>query len=201
MMRRLRHHQPQALLFIGLMMVCMLFASGGMASAQESDAPSAKPPLPPRVVIPSIGVDASVTSVGYGFNGDAIGWQSVETGIGWHQSSTVPGFPGNAVFSGHNATHGDRVFRNLHKLASGDTFTIYVGKHARTYEVSERVIFREWLTTSPQRQSNAKWLANTSDERVTLITCYPLWTNSHRLVVVAHPLTIAPRGTLRAEFE
>ena len=152
MMRRSRHHQPQALLFIGLMMVCMLFASGGMA-LQESDAPSAKPPLPARVVIPSIGVDASVTSVGYGFNGDAIGWQSVETGIGWHQSLTVPGFPGNAVFSGDNATRGDRVFRNLHKLASGDTFTIYVGKHARTYEVSERVIFREWLTTSQQRQT------------------------------------------------
>ncbi len=201
MIQALRLRHLQVLLLIGTIMVIVLLASSGLASAQEQAAPSAAPPLPARVVIPSIGVDASVTSVGYGYNGDAIGWQSVETGIGWHQSSTVPGFPGNAVFSGHNATRGDRVFRDLHKLASGDTFTIYVGKHARTYEVSERVIFREWLTTSEQRQSNAKWLANTSDERVTLITCYPPWTNSHRLVVVAHPMTIAPRGTLKAEFE
>ena len=37
------------------------------------------------------------------------------------------------------------------------------------------------------RRSNAQWIAPTDDERVTLVTCWPYTSNTHRLVIVAKP--------------
>jgi sortase A len=41
---------------------------------------------------------------------------------------------------------------------------------------------------SAVRLENASWIAKTSDERLTLVTCWPYDTNTHRLVVVASPV-------------
>jgi len=37
------------------------------------------------------------------------------------------------------------------------------------------------------RQENARWIAPTDDERLTLVTCWPYTNNTHRVVVVAKP--------------
>ena len=39
-----------------------------------------------------------------------------------------------------------------------------------------------------QRLQNARWIAATADERLTLVTCWPNTTNSHRLIIVAEPV-------------
>ena len=38
------------------------------------------------------------------------------------------------------------------------------------------------------RIENAQWIEQTDDERLTLVTCWPYTDNSHRLIVVAHPI-------------
>jgi sortase A len=38
------------------------------------------------------------------------------------------------------------------------------------------------------RIANAKWIQPTSDERLTLVTCWPYTNNTHRLIIVARPL-------------
>ena len=35
-----------------------------------------------------------------------------------------------------------------------------------------------------QRLANARYIQPTGDARVTLVTCWPYWTNTHRVVVV-----------------
>ena len=49
------------------------------------------------------------------------------------------------------------------------------------------VLVREPLDV---RQANARWILPTTDERVTLITCWPYESNSHRLVVIALPVPL-----------
>jgi sortase A len=38
-----------------------------------------------------------------------------------------------------------------------------------------------------QRLANALWIMPSKDERLTLITCYPYDSNTHRLIIVARP--------------
>jgi sortase A len=37
------------------------------------------------------------------------------------------------------------------------------------------------------RMANAEWLGGTDDERLTLVTCWPQKSNTHRLIIVARP--------------
>ena len=38
------------------------------------------------------------------------------------------------------------------------------------------------------RMNNAQWILPSVDERLTLITCWPYETNTHRLIIVARPM-------------
>ncbi len=38
------------------------------------------------------------------------------------------------------------------------------------------------------RLKNAQWMQPTPDERLTLISCWPYWTNTHRVIIVARPV-------------
>ena len=38
------------------------------------------------------------------------------------------------------------------------------------------------------RMKNAQWILPSVDERLTLISCWPYESNTHRLIVVARPL-------------
>ena len=39
------------------------------------------------------------------------------------------------------------------------------------------------------RMNNAQWILPSVDERLTLISCWPYETNTHRVIVVARPLS------------
>lgn len=106
--------------------------------------------------------------------------------VGWHEGSATPGQPGNIVLNGHHNING-QVFRDLVKLRPGDAITVYVGDRGYRYLVSERHILAEKGQPLAVRLKNAQWIQPTPDERLTLVTCWPYTSNTHRLIVVARP--------------
>jgi len=158
-------------------------------------APGAPPPpassAPTRIVAPAIGLDAPVVVMGYRvvYIGGvaATDWQVPLQAAGFHQGSAYPGHPGNTVVSGHSSS-GAEVFRHLDGLQVGDIVTLYVGDTPYDYTVSERMIVQEAGASYEQRVQNAQWILPTADERLTLITCWPYPTSTHRLILIARPL-------------
>jgi LPXTG-site transpeptidase (sortase) family protein len=111
-----------------------------------------------------------------------------EAAVGWHADSARLGVVGNTVLNGHHNAYG-RVFRNLVYLEEGDYIQIY-GDDGEwyTYIVANKMVLPEWNVTLEQRMQNAAWILPSQDERLTLITCWPEQTNSHRLIIVARPV-------------
>lgn len=105
---------------------------------------------------------------------------------GWSTNSAQIGVPGNSVLVGHNNIYGE-VFKDLWLLQDGDQITVHTGSGDRNYHVSQIATFEERDLSLEMRMENARWIAPTSDERLTLVTCWPYWNNTHRLVVVATP--------------
>jgi sortase A len=147
---------------------------------------------PQRLVAPAIGLDTSISPMGWSLQPDPDGtlvsrWDVVDYAAGWHINSALPGAAGNAVFSGHNNL-GGAVFRNLDKLKPGDAIEVWLDEEVQTtYIVDEVSIVPETFASEDQRAQNAARIAPTDDERLTLVTCWPVYSNTHRVFVVAHP--------------
>lgn len=115
-------------------------------------------------------------------------WQVADYAAGWLYGTSQPGQPGNSVFAGHNNWHGE-VFRYLEFGHVGDEFTIYTSDGAaHLYRVSEIYKVQEKGISLSQQLQHAHYTDQTADERVTLITCWPYTTYTHRLIVVGKPV-------------
>jgi sortase A len=151
-------------------------------------APQAVPPE--RLLIPAIELDVPVEPVGWftiQLDGALYGqWQVPDFAVGWHRTSAGLGEKGNTVLNGHHNVYG-QVFRRLEELHPGDRLTLIGRQREYTYMVEERVILTERGQPVEVRLHNADWVMPTDDERVTLITCWPYTSNTHRLVLVARP--------------
>jgi LPXTG-site transpeptidase (sortase) family protein len=145
---------------------------------------------PSRIVIPSIAVDEDVKSVGWTrvFNGadEANVWETANYAAGFHENSASPGLVGNTVISGHNNILG-AVFRDLYEVQPGQSIYLIAGDRERAYVVEQSFIVQDTGVGAEQREENARWIAPTDDERLTLVSCYPPWSNTHRAIVVARP--------------
>jgi sortase A len=146
---------------------------------------------PQRIVIPSIAVDAPVTTVGltsFEENGQQFYQWQVPSAYeaGWHNTSAPPGQPGNTVLNGHHNIFGE-IFGKLVDLEVGSQIMVYDAETAHTYTVAEIQILPERDEPLAVRTENAQWIQPTNDERLTLVTCWPHTDNSHRLIVVAYP--------------
>lgn len=145
---------------------------------------------PDRIVIPAINLDAPVVPIGWhieeqgGYKVSV--WDSPDNAAGWHETSAYPGDPGNVVLNGHNNIRGE-VFRYLIDLDSEARVLLYVGDAIYYYSVSEKHLLKERGEPPGVRYQNAQWIAPTGDERLTLVTCWPYTSNTHRLIVVAEP--------------
>jgi len=106
---------------------------------------------------------------------------------GWHQTSAPLGTQGNTVLNGHHNIYGE-VFRYLNALKPGDIITLESETRRYQYIVAQTMTLPEEGQPVAIRQENARWILPTDDERVTLVTCWPYLTNTHRLVVIALPL-------------
>jgi sortase A len=93
--------------------------------------------------------------------------------------------------SGHNATRGSGVFRELYKVKPGAAITVTANGAEHEYVVTERIILPYLFASKFRRADITALLGQFGDERLTLITCYPWFTNTHRLILVAHPVDAA----------
>jgi sortase A len=164
--------------------------------ASAKDAPSiydsGRGSQPQRLTIPKLGIDAPVSRVQL-FSREEDGqnyyqWQVPRSyEIGWHDTSALLGTKGNTVLNGHNNIYG-QIFKDLIDLEIGEEIIVYDETQSYVYQVTQREILPENGQPLEVRLDNAKWIRPTSDERLTLITCWPFTTNSHRLVVIAKPV-------------
>lgn len=157
----------------------------------EFHSPGALRVLPSRLLIPSIKVDTPVVELGWSTKATAAGaifseWDVAAYAAGWHKNSVLPGENGNVVMSGHNNILGS-VFRDLDHLKRGDTITVYSGRRIADYEVEEVLIVPEKYASPEQRKANAQYIEQTTDDRLTLVSCWPRNDNTHRVIVIAYP--------------
>lgn len=158
--------------------------------ALPADAPAATG-RPNRIVIPAVGLDAPIVDVGWKVvdRGDRrfTEWETADNAAGRHINSARPGEQGNVVLSGHHNTKGE-VFRAISeaKLAVGDYIYLYDGQGNRVAYVVDEVTkpLLETGASESQRLANARYIQPTADARVTLVTCWPYYTNTHRVMVV-----------------
>ncbi|MHB0856577.1 MAG: sortase [Anaerolineae bacterium] len=150
-----------------------------------------------RILIPRIGVDAPLTTVGWTLvdvEGQTVGqWQAPPVGAAAHLSGTAGPhvLGGNCVITGHSAAVRGGVFGRLSELVPGDELHLLDAAGVTYPYVVERVDkLQEVGAPLAARRANAQAaLAAPADDtsRLTLITCWPDWAYTHRLVVVARP--------------
>jgi len=148
--------------------------------------------VPDRIVIPAIDLDAPVipaTSATMEIRDQWFEQWIVpdERAAGWQVSSAPLGETGNTVLGGHHNAYG-KVFGRLVDLEVGDVLYIHSGAKVFTYMVTDRQLLQEVDVSLDIRKENARWISTTTDERVTLVTCWPRRNNTHRLVIVALPI-------------
>lgn len=103
--------------------------------------------------VPGLGIDRIVLA---GASGSSLAF-----GPGHLFGSSLPGQQGNTVIAGHRDTH----FRFLKDIQEGELIQLQTltGKTIR-YEVSKIIIVHK---------KEARYLVNTLENKLTLITCYP----------------------------
>lgn len=176
------------------------------ASIRQSSASTVEEPflslpanlIPRRIEIKKINLDAPIVLAGMRVvkngSGDYIQWLAPDGfAAGWHADSASLGMPGNTVLNGHHNVFGE-VFKGLIALENGDFIHIYAGDWLVVYTIANKVIVPERNVSLEERLENAQWIAPSNDERLTLITCYPYTSNTHRLILVAVPLAKAYLG-------
>lgn len=149
--------------------------------------------VPQRLIIPAINLDApvieaekeSITTEGVVYEQ----WLAPDLfSAGWHTDSAGLGQIGNMVFNGHHNINGE-VFKDLEKLQVGDRISVY-GEDSQRYGyiVTNVLILPERDVTLEERLENARWILPSTDQRLTMVTCWPYYSNTHRLIIVARPL-------------
>lgn len=145
---------------------------------------------PSRLLIPAIGINATVEEVGILTNGDFAGdmetpTQSPWTNVGWYGAGPRPGERGSAVIDGHlDDNHGlPAVFWNLRKLHVSDEVRVVMSNGKKlTFRVTRIAYY------PPKAAPLQDVFGNNGGIYLNLITCAGDWIPSQhqttlRLVV------------------
>jgi sortase A len=163
---------------------------GSLTSNRKRAFPPAAQTVPTRIVLPALKIDSRVIPVGwttYQQNGQWVSeWAVADYAVGFHRTSALPGAAGNTIMAGHNNINGE-VFRNLIDLKVGDDIFVYADQNTYHYVVRQKMLLQEAGMPLEQRLQNAQWIAPTDDDRLTLVSCWPVTSNTHRVVIVARP--------------
>jgi LPXTG-site transpeptidase (sortase) family protein len=154
--------------------------------------------VPTHLRIPILELDAPVVPIGV--TNVSIGNTTVKMwdvpdyrAAGWHNTSTRLGLPGNTVLNGHNTLSGE-VFRNLYKIPVGALVLVESQDGEEfAYRVKEKYILPEAGQSLEVRLQNARYIQDTADERLTLVTCHPYGSLANRLIVIAVPAQPTPQ--------
>ncbi len=158
---------------------------------EPNDSTSQMGYIPERIVIENIELDAPVKiarTIDVTMDDREVTQFLIpeEFAAGWHEGSARLGLPGNTVLSGHHNAYG-KVFARLIDLNVGDEIIMLSGLHEFYYVIVNKMILPEKEESLDRRLENARWILPSNDERLTLVTCWPAASNSHRLVLVAVP--------------
>ena len=141
-------------------------------------------PAAARLIIPKIGVNAPIVTLGVDPNG-LMEVPSNGTDVGWYSFSAVPGAPGNAVISGHlDTTTARAVFWQLGELRHKDAVSIVEDGKRTDFQVF-------WSKSWPDATAPLPLiLGSAPSPTLTLITCAGTFDRSaknysNRLVVRA----------------
>lgn len=197
-----------ALVGVVLAISIVIFAPQSRVAAQEVPASSDPPlvptadvasateqylktyPIPERIWIEKLKVNAKIQPVG---PGNRIGLLAVEwsapnnRNVGWHDYSGRLGEKKNIVLNGHNNIYG-AVFRKLYTLQPGDEIRLGAGDRVVSYRVEQVLRLRERDQPLNVRMENAHYIQPMDDDRLTLVSCWPEWSNTHRVIVIARPV-------------
>ena len=143
-------------------------------------------PLPTALVVPAIGVDASVQPVGVAPGTNAIVVPPLDR-VGWYEYAARPGASGAAVLLGHVDGRGrEGVFFRLGSLAPGNAVQVrFADGSTRMFHVTGRAEY-------PKSELPADYFSRSGPSRLVLITCGGAFDSSTRhyrdnVVVVAAP--------------
>ena len=114
-----------------------------------------------------IGVEKAVVS--------GVGDEDLKKGPGHYPDTPMPGQPGNAAIACHRTTYGAPCFR-LDEMDIGDPILVSTAQGRFRYEVSGKTV------VTP---GHVEVLDPTPDNRLTLTTCEPRFSNAKRLILVA----------------
>lgn len=155
--------------------------------------PTPAPPLlpPDRLEIGAIELDAPVveaTEKTFIINkSEYKQWQVPDVyAAGWSKESGSPGGGTNIVLFGHHNVNG-AVFASLYKMEKGDRIVVHAGGKSYSYIVRQITKVKERGVSFAQMIENASWILPTPEERLTLVTCWPPYESTYRLIVVARP--------------
>ncbi|HHB91119.1 MAG TPA: sortase [Anaerolineae bacterium] len=178
-------------------------AAGPWTIPTVAPLPSGQGRVPVRVRIPKVGLDAPIEPMGWHWVEDARGrrteWDVPRFAAGHHIDSAFPGELGNMVLSGHHNI-GGAVFAPIatigepdNPLALGDTIIVEdaLGRQF-TYRITSWRRFPEANASVAVRRENASYLLPTDFPQLTLITCWPLESNTHRVIITAALTQIHP---------
>ncbi|KKS93683.1 MAG: peptidase C60 sortase A and B [Candidatus Collierbacteria bacterium GW2011_GWC2_43_12] len=142
------------------------------------------PPLPIRLVIPSINVNSAIQYVGVNSEGE-MATPSSAYEVGWFKLGSIPGEIGNAVIAGHfdNKDGDPGVFANLSKLSRGDKLYVENSQGGQT-----AFSVREIRVSEPGYLEEV--FVGSDSAHLNLVTCGGVWdknnnTYSERLIVFA----------------
>jgi LPXTG-site transpeptidase (sortase) family protein len=137
------------------------------------------PGKPVRLVIPAIGVDAAIQSVGLFWNGNGeMGIPTNFTDVAWYNGGPRPGMPGSAVIDGHldGKTIKKAVFYDLGNLKSGDLVEVLDTSGKTLWFQVVRLATYDYNATSTDVFSG-----DASKARLNLITCAGNWIKNKKL--------------------
>ncbi|WP_136610693.1 class C sortase [Sinomonas albida] len=137
-----------------------------------------------RIQIPKVGVDLPV----YHGTSDAV----LLKGAGHLEGTSLPvGGDGTlTVITGHRGLAEATMFTNLDQLKAGDTFVITTFGRVLTYRVFDTRVVEPSDTASLHPKAGR--------DLATLITCTPLGTNSHRILVTGERVMPTPKSDVDA---
>jgi LPXTG-site transpeptidase (sortase) family protein len=160
----------------------------------EAERAQAFPPpaqnLPTRIVIPTLNIDSPVVDVGWKttiIDGQPVSeWEVADYAVGFLKTTALPGAIGNTVMAGHNNINGE-VFKYLILVKVGEDIFVTADNRVYRYTVTEKMLLPERDMPLDVRIQNAQWIAPTTDDRLTLVSCWPYTSNTHRVIIVAKP--------------
>ncbi|CAN5424043.1 hypothetical protein BH10CHL1_BH10CHL1_06890 [soil metagenome] len=176
-----------------------VLATPGLIVEQSQPLAQAQAAPPVRLMIPALKLNVAVTPMAWQVT-EVAGerraiWQVPEDQAGWHVNSVGAGAQGNVVISGHHR-QGKAVFAGI---ARGEVVIgqqiLLSNQHDQTfvYQVTEisAPIPVSGATAADQAQATA-YLAPSTQAKLTLVTGWPEFSDTHYLFVVADFSGILP---------